>query len=105
MIANRLNWIGELLQLVSDVDEYDRTTEKWVRKRSIYYNEIGITSQEQYLAKQADTEVVMRIVVRWDKSITQKESRIRIDQTDFKITRIYTTRDKGEMELSLAYVD
>ncbi|MBI8803709.1 head-tail adaptor protein, partial [Pseudomonas aeruginosa] len=51
------------------------------------------------------TDVVRRIKVRWDKSITEKLSALKIDSVTYNITRIYTNPDAREMELSLAYVD
>ncbi|MBJ0618569.1 phage head closure protein, partial [Enterococcus faecium] len=71
----------------------------------IFYEELGVTSQEKYLSQQAKTDVVRRIRVRWDKSITEKFSALKIDSVTYNITRIYTNPDTREMELSLAYVD
>ena len=104
-LTNQLRWIAKLLALVSSVDEDDRPVQSWQPVRDLRYQEIGVTATEQYLAKQAQTDVVMRIMVRYDKTITQKKSRVMIDETPYKITRIYTERDKNRMEVSLAYVD
>ena len=75
------------------------------KKRDIFYQDIGITAQEKYLSQQAKTDVVRRIKIRLDKSITEKESGITIEGISYNIVRIYTNMDAREMELSLAYVD
>lgn len=86
-------------------DEDDRPTVIYELKRTIFYEELGVTAQEKYLSQQAKTDVVRRIKVRWDKSITEKLNAVRIDSVTYNITRIYTNMDTREMELSLAYVD
>jgi SPP1 family predicted phage head-tail adaptor len=73
--------------------------------RNIFYEDLGITSTEKYLAVQAKTDVVKRIRIRYDSKITQKGNRVRVDGTDYKITRIYADKDNGYEELSLDYVD
>ncbi|MFK4886324.1 phage head closure protein [Lactococcus petauri] len=103
--TNNLRWKAELLQLSWDVDEDDRPIKKMVKKRVIFYQDIGITAQEKYLSQQAKTDVVRRIKIRLDKSITEKESGITIEGISYNIVRIYTNMDAREMELSLAYVD
>lgn len=103
--TNNLRWKADLLQLSWDVDEDDRPIKKMVRKRDIFYQDIGITAQEKYLSQQAKTDVVRRIKIRLDKSITEKESGITIEGISYNIVRIYTNMDAREMELSLAYVD
>ncbi|GAB7389545.1 phage head closure protein [Lactococcus garvieae] len=103
--TNNLRWKAELLQLSWDVDEDDRPIKKMVKKRDIFYQDIGITAQEKYLSQQAKTDVVRRIKIRLDKSITEKESGITIEGISYNIVRIYTNMDAREMELSLAYVD
>lgn len=103
--TNSLRWKADLLQLSWDVDEDDRPIKKMVRKRDIFYQDIGITAQEKYLSQQAKTDVVRRIKIRLDKSITEKESGITIEGISYNIVRIYTNMDAREMELSLAYVD
>lgn len=77
----------------------------WEPKRSLYYADIGITSTEKYLAKQAKQDVVLRIIIRRDTSITQAGNRIRIKGVDYKITRIYELPHEQTMEVSLDYVD
>lgn len=104
-ITNALKYIGTLLELGTDVDENDRPVQMWLPSRQIWYEEIGTTSTEQYLALQAKTNIAMRIVVRYDKRITTKLSRIQIGDVKYKIVRIYSERPKQRMELSLAYVD
>lgn len=103
--TNNLRWKADLLQLSWDVDEDDRPIKKMVKKRDIFYQDIGITAQEKYLSQQAKTDVVRRIKIRLDKSITEKESGITIEGILYNIVRIYTNMDAREMELSLAYVD
>lgn len=103
--TNNLRWKADLLQLSWDVDEDDRPIKKMVKKRDIFYQDIGITAQEKYLSQQAKTDVVRRIKIRLDKSITEKESGITIEGISYNIVRIYTNMDAREMELSVAYVD
>lgn len=103
--TNNLRWKADLLQLSWDVDEDDRPIKKMVKKRDIFYQDIGITAQEKYLSQQAKTDVVRRIKIRLDKSITEKESGITIEGISYNIVRIYTNMNAREMELSLAYVD
>lgn len=103
--TNNLRWKADLMQLTWDVDEDDRPIKKMVRKRDVFYQDIGITAQEKYLSQQAKTDVVRRIKIRLDKSITEKENGITIEGISYNIVRIYTNMDAREMELSLAYVD
>lgn len=103
--TNNLRWKADLLQLSWDVDEEDRPIRKMLKKRDVFYQDIGITAQEKYLSQQAKTDVVRRIKIRLDKSITEKESGITIEGISYNIVRIYTNMDAREMELSLAYVD
>lgn len=103
--TNNLRWKADLLQLSWDVDEDDRPIKKMVKKRDVFYQDIGITAQEKYFSQQAKTDVVRRIKIRLDKSITEKENRITIEGISYNIVRIYTNMDAREMELSLAYVD
>lgn len=103
--TNNLRWKADLLQLSWDVDEEDRPIRKMLKKRDVFYQDIGITAQEKYLSQQAKTDVVRRIKIRLDKSITEKESGITIEGVSYNIVRIYTNMDAREMELSLAYVD
>lgn len=105
LMQNRMKWKADLLDIENDVDEDDRPKVVYSKKREIFYEELGVTAQEKYLSKQAKTDVVRRIKVRWDKSITEKLNAVRIDSVTYNITRIYTNMDKREMELSLAYVD
>ncbi|MGX7223550.1 phage head closure protein [Enterococcus raffinosus] len=103
--TNNLRWVGELMTIKNGQDEDDRPTVIYELNRRIFYEELGVTAQEKYLSKQAKSDVVRRIKVRWDKSITEKLNAVRIDSVTYNITRIYTNMDKREMELSLAYVD
>lgn len=103
--TNNLRWKADLMQLSWDVDEDDRPVKKMKKKRDVFYQDIGITAQEKYLSQQAKTDVVRRIKIRLDKSITEKENGITIEGISYNIVRIYTNMDAREMELSLAYVD
>ncbi|MBO0467929.1 phage head closure protein [Enterococcus plantarum] len=105
LMQNKMKWKAELLDIKESQDINDRPVTTYTSKRSIFYEERGVTTQEKYLSQQAKTDVVRRIKVRWDKSITEKFSAIRIDDVSYRITRIYTDMDKREMELSLAFVD
>lgn len=103
--TNNLRWKAELLDIEESQDIDDRPVTIYTAKRIIFYEELGVTAQEKYLSQQAKTDVIRRIKVRWDKTITEKHSAIRIDEISYRITRIFTDRDKREMELSLAYVE
>lgn len=103
--TNNLRWKADLMQLSWDVDEDDRPIKKMKKKRDVFYQDIGITAHEKYLSQQAKTDVVRRIKIRLDKSITEKENGITIEGISYNIVRIYTNMDAREMELSLAYVD
>lgn len=105
LMQNKLKWKAELLDIEQDTDENDRPVTNYNFKRDIFYEELGVTAQEKYLSQQAKTDVVRRIKVRWDKSITEKLNALKIDSVTYNITRIYTNMDEREMELSLAYVD
>ena len=94
-----------MLEIKTETDENDRPITAYEFKRPIFYEELGVTSQEKYLSQQAKTDVVRRIKVRWDKSITEKLNALKIDSVTYNITRIYTNPDTREMELSLAYVE
>lgn len=103
---NNSRWKAILMSISNDeLDENDRPQTIRKKVRDIFYQDIGITAQEKYLSKQDKTEVVRRIKVRWDKTITEKDSGIQIDSVDYNIERIYTNVDTQEMELSLSYVN
>ena len=104
LTQNKLKWKAELMLISEDVDGKDKPIEVRKKVRNIFYVDLGITAQEKYLSQQAKTEVVRRILVRWDKSLEEKMNSIRIAGVDYNITRIFTNMDKREMELSLAYV-
>ncbi|MGL4335240.1 MAG: phage head closure protein [Lactococcus garvieae] len=93
------------MSISPDIDFEDRPIVKREKKREVFYQDIGITTQEKYLSLQAKTDVVRRIKIRMDKTITEKENGIRIEGVDYNITRIFTNAVTREMELSLAYVD
>ncbi|MCV2499599.1 phage head closure protein [Melissococcus plutonius] len=102
---NQMKWKAELYKYETIIDDDDRMVKTNKKVRNMFYMELGITSQEKYLSKQAKIDVVRRIRVRLDKSIGETLNTIRINEINYKITRIYTDMDKREMELSLAYVD
>lgn len=104
-LLNNLQWIAELQKIEEVVDSNDRPVEVRTKVRDLYYIEIGITAEEKYLSRQDKTDVVRRIKCRWDTSISEKTNGLRIDNTDYNITRIYTLPKTREMELSLAYVE
>lgn len=105
LITNKLNFSGELLKVVSSVNEDDRPIKIWENVRKIWFEELGITANDKYLSQQAKTDVVYKIGIRRDISITEKENHIRISGVNYLITRIYTDRPNNRMELSLNYVD
>lgn len=110
--TNKLRWQGKLMTIDSEKDVNDRPKVIYNEKRTIFYNDIGITANEKFLSKQyrenskqEKTEVVRRIVIRLDMSITEKYNAIKIGDVLYNIARIYTNMDDREMELSLSYVD
>ncbi|MEB5918971.1 phage head closure protein [Enterococcus innesii] len=103
--TNKLRWKAKLLDIVETVDDRDRPVTEYQENRDLWYQDIGVTAQEKYLSQQTKTDVVRRIKIRLDKSITEKLSAVRIDSVAYNITRIYTNVDDREMELSLAYVN
>ena len=70
--TNNLRWKAELLEIKTGTDENDRPITVYEFKRPIFYEELGVTSQEKYLSQQAKTDVVRRIKVRWDKYLSQR---------------------------------
>lgn len=103
--TNNLKWRANLFIIKDDVDENDRPIIVRQKKRVIFYEELGITAQEKYLSQQAKTNIVCRINVRWDKTITEKDFSVEISGVMYNIKRIYTKKNEREMELSLTYVD
>ena len=103
--TNNLRWQAELMVISSSLDEQDRPIISLIKKRDVFYQDIGITAQEKYLSLQAKTDVVRRIKIRWDNTITEKNNGVRIAEIDYNITRIFTNSDTREMELSLSYVN
>ena len=103
--TNNLRWQAELMVISSSLDEQDRPIISLIKKRDVFYQDIGITAQEKYLSLQAKTDVVRRIKIRWDNTITEKNNGVRIADIDYNITRIFTNSDTREMELSLSYVN
>lgn len=105
-LTNKKKWKADVLVLNDDaVDENDRPIIAFTFKRICYYNSLGITSTEKYQSRQDKREVVKRIKISMDRSVTETTHRIKILETVYLITRIFVNEDKKEMELSLAYVD
>ena len=103
---NKRKWIADLYEFNdSAVDENDRPKPGYNLKRKLFYASKGVTSNEKYLSRQDKREVVKRISIVMDRSITETGNRIKILDTMYQITRIYLDEDNQEMELSLAYVD
>lgn len=105
-LTNNLRHRAQLLTLQSGVDpDTDRPVRGWQVKRTLLYQTLGVTATEKYLSAQAKTDVVNRIRIRLDSTITQRGSRVRINEVDYKITRIYVDDDQQMEELSLDYVN
>lgn len=49
------------MDISSSLDEQDRPIIQRVKKRDIFYQDVGTTAQEKYLSMQAKTDVVRRI--------------------------------------------
>lgn len=103
--TNNLKWKAELMRINNGKDDKNRPLEIREKIRTLFYADLGIAAQEKFLSQQAKTDVVRRLVIRWDKSINEKTNGIRIDGIDYNITRIFTNMEKREMELSLIYVN
>lgn len=103
--TNNLKWKAELMRITNGKDDKNRPLEIREKIRTLFYADLGIAAQEKFLSQQAKTDVVRRLVIRWDKSINEKTNGIRIDGIDYNITRIFTNMEKREMELSLIYVN
>jgi len=103
-LTNKIRHRASLLKLVNGVDENDRPAETWEPVRTVYYSDLGVTATEKYLSEQAKSDVVKRIKIRLDNSITQKNNRFRIRGVDFLVTRIFVLEDEKTMEVSLDYV-
>ncbi|SDN92830.1 phage head-tail adaptor, putative, SPP1 family [Enterococcus faecalis] len=93
-----------MLKVTQRKDKNNRPQIETTLVRELFYADIGITTQEKVLSLQSKDEVVRRIKIRWDRKITEKDHRIRIDETNYRIVRIWTNAVDREMELSLAYV-
>ncbi|MGI6154434.1 MAG: phage head closure protein [Enterococcus lemanii] len=102
--TNNLRWSGNLMAKQQIKNSNDKIITTYTKTRILRYEEIGTTATEKYQSKQAKTEVVKRIKIRFDKSINEKTNAVEIDSILYDITRIYSKQGK-EMELSLAYVD
>ncbi|WP_024748179.1 phage head closure protein [Levilactobacillus namurensis] len=104
-LTNKLKHRAKLLVLSPGLDEFDRPANVWKPKRILNFQTLGITATEKYQSLQAKTDVVKRMRIRYDKTITQKDNRVEVAGVPFVITRIYVDDDGHYMELSLNYVD
>ncbi len=104
-LVNHLKWRAKILVYSETTDEDDRPIAKWLEGRILAYEDIGVTANDKYLSMQAKTDVVRKIRCRLDKSVSQKNNRVQIKDTDYLITRIYLDQQNKMMELSLNYVD
>lgn len=104
-MANKRKWVAELLELHQSVDQNDRPVSTYQKKRIVYYSSIGIWSDEKYQSRQDKREVVKRISIVMDRTITETGNRIKILGMTYLITRIFIDEAKREMELSLAHVN
>lgn len=103
--TNKLKWKAQLMTVNDTVDDNDRPVISREFKRDIYFEDRGVSAQEKFLSMQNKTEVVRKIVCRWDDTVTEKDNGIRIKDIDYNIVRIFVNVKKRKMELSLAYVD
>ncbi len=63
--TNNLRWKAELYDIKTGTDENDRPTTVYEFKRPIFYEELGVTSQEKYLSRRkAKSDIIRRIKVR-----------------------------------------
>lgn len=104
-MTNKLKHRAILLVRTETVDESDRPKVAWVVKRVLNFQELGITATEKYQSLQAKTDVVKRIRIRYDPTITQLENRVEIADQPFLITRLYVDPEHEYMEMSLNYVN
>ena len=104
-LVNRLKWRADLLAYTNMTDEEDRTISQWLPQRMLAYEDVGITANDKFLSQQAKTDVVRKIRCRLDKTVSQKNNHVRIDDIDYLITRIYLDQETKMMELSLNYVN
>lgn len=104
-MTNKLKHRANLLVRTETVDESDRPKVGWTVKRVLNFEELGVTATEKYQSLQAKTDVVKRIRIRYDPTITQLKSRVEIAGKPYLITRLYVDADHEYMEMSLNYVD
>lgn len=103
-ITNKLRYQAVLLHLVQTVDDNDRPISVWKPLRPIQYGVLGVTAQDKFLSMQAKKEVVYKIVVRYDKTLSEKTNRVQINSVPYVISRIYISLPVRTMEVSLSYV-
>lgn len=104
-LSNKRKWIAELYKHENTVDEDDRPVSTYTLVRKVYYSSLGITSNEKYMSLQDKREIVKRIEIVMDRAITETDSRIKIGDITYQITRIWIDEHERRMELSLAHVD
>lgn len=97
---------GALMKLEQTIDDNDRPVETWVKKRDIFFSELGIKANDQVLASQAKTGLDRKISLRMDNDLMldSVNFRIQIGALNYSIERVYTDVLNERMELSLAYV-
>ncbi|MBC2367830.1 hypothetical protein HBP99_04245 [Listeria booriae] len=99
---NKRKYLGYVCDIVEKMNEEDIVEKVYENPKFFYYDEIGITSQEKYSAKQASVNVEMRINMAYQKLDPTKKV-ILILGTHYNIERVY--RDGNEMDVSLSHVD
>ncbi len=103
-MTNQLQWKAKLLKVTQRKDKNNRPQIETTLVRELFYADIGITTQEKVLSLQSKDEVVRRIKIRWDRKITEKDHRIRIDETNYRIVRIWPNAGARELAMSVADV-
>ena len=84
----------EIYSKVSKEGEGGKPFEVLKPYATAYYGEIGFTVEEYYTARQTETEVVKRIRIHQDKSISNKHV-IVIDGIQYNVGRTYSATVKG----------
>ncbi|BCA84948.1 phage protein [Enterococcus saigonensis] len=97
---------GELQKLESYIDENDRPKEDWVKVRDIFYSELGISANEQFISAQEKSSVDRRIALRFEPLLMMDRAlyHVKLGELSYNIERVYTDLPNERMELSLAYV-
>lgn len=104
-LMNKRKYIADIYSFKQYVGNDDRPVNKTEYVRKAYYNPLSITSEEKYLSEQNKSSVVKRIEIVFDANINEVNTRIKIGDVMYIITRIWSAERQKRMELSLAYVD